>query len=401
MNNRRPPSIFNAGAARFAPVGQSVTRPKAPKAQSPKAPRPQGPKARRPRGPAGSAGSQCLRPHGDARPPHEQGAGALRFGSDGAAVGADGGRPTSRGLPPATRWATLPCPGGQGVLPVCVFDAVCPAGKGASELALRILACRGKKQGFGTFRPSRDFPGAPGDGGTDFSPQGAEFFPHAVTLRSHNEPLPARNGDTPHLTVKTRPSSHKTFHIYPSVANAARNKPRLIAPAFRGEHPACVQPQFPALPVTASSPNHPAGRTAGSARTRSRVQTLENPFWGTAHVFPRLPSPKTPQAAGPCSWACRRLFPPPPHSERNEASPPPAHGADLRDPRAEGTGRRHCRLHHLEEHALQILRLRRGGEDGMIVGLRAVFHHAHVLFRVPRRLVDHVLKHLRGNVLRT
>ena len=132
MNNRRPPSIFNAGAARFAPVGQSVTRPKA---QRPKGSKTEGSKAPRPKALRLQvpAGSQCLRPHGDARPPHEQGAGTLRFGSDGAAVGADGGRPTSRGLPPAVRWATLPCPGGQGTLQVCVFDAVCPAGKGATE----------------------------------------------------------------------------------------------------------------------------------------------------------------------------------------------------------------------------------------------------------------------------
>ena len=117
----------------------------------------------------------------DARPPHEQGAGALRFGSDGAAVGADGGRPTSRGLPPAARWATLPCPAGQGALPVCGVDAVCPAGKGAAEWRAGFWRVAGKKQGFGTFRPSGDFPGAPGDGTTGFSPQGAEFFPHAVT----------------------------------------------------------------------------------------------------------------------------------------------------------------------------------------------------------------------------
>ena len=46
--------------------------------------------------------------------------------------------------------------------------------------------------------------------------------------------------------------------------------------------------------------NHPAGRTAGSARTRSRVQTLENPLFGDGGRFHAAsPSPKTPQAAGP------------------------------------------------------------------------------------------------------
>ena len=70
---------------------------------------------------------------------------------------------------------------------------------------------------------------------------------------------------------------------------------------------------------------------------------LRIPFGGTAHVFPRLLSPKTPQAAGPCSWACRRLSAPSPHSERNAERPPPARGVGVRLPGAEGTGRRHCR----------------------------------------------------------
>ena len=51
---------------------------------------------------AGSAGGQ--QPFGvgiDERPPHEQGAGALRFVPVGAVKRVDGGRPTSRGLPPA------------------------------------------------------------------------------------------------------------------------------------------------------------------------------------------------------------------------------------------------------------------------------------------------------------
>src|SRR5699024_7539826 len=52
-------------------------------------------------------------------------------------------------------------------------------------------------------------------------------------------------------------------------------------------------------------------------------------------------SPNAPQAAGPCSWACRRLLPPPPHPNRNAARPPPARGAGARLHGAEGIG---CRL---------------------------------------------------------
>ena len=55
------------------------------------------------------------------------------------------------------------------------------------------------------------------------------------------------------------------------------------------------------------------------------------------------PPPKPPQAASPCSWACRRQLPPPPHSERNAAPKPPAHGAWVREHGAKGTGRRPCR----------------------------------------------------------
>ena len=49
----------------------------------------------------GSAAGQSLWRRADAPMPHEQGAWALRFGSDGAAVRADGDRPMSRGLSPA------------------------------------------------------------------------------------------------------------------------------------------------------------------------------------------------------------------------------------------------------------------------------------------------------------
>ncbi len=207
----------------------------------------------------------------------------------------------------------------------------------------------------------------------------------------------------------------------------------------------------PSLPAAASSPRHPAGRTAGSARTRSRDQSLENPFWGTPPAFPGLPAPKnaaggrplrvglppstrtfasiktkqsaqapcswglgastrrrrhwpaalpprpqkrrrrqapargpaavyshlrlnrnetkrpspllvglgcvytapkalaggtaalpakTPQSAGPCAWACRRLLASSPQSKRNKAPKPPTRGAWARVHGAEGTGRR-------------------------------------------------------------
>ena len=110
-------------------------------------------------------------------------------------------------------------PVGQGALRGCVFDAVCPCGaKALLSMARRIMVCRGRKQGFGTFCPlGRAFPARPGGGRK-----------HAV-LRSMRPP---------------------------------------------------------------SSRNHPAGGTAGSARTRSRVQTLENPFLGSGDHLPRRPVPQ-------------------------------------------------------------------------------------------------------------
>ena len=64
--------------------------------------------------------------------------------------------------------------------------------------------------------------------------------------------------------------------------------------------------------------------------------------WGNGVRFPAFSSPKTPQAASLCSWACRRLCARPPHSDRNAAHPPPARGAGVRLLRANGTGRPHC-----------------------------------------------------------
>ena len=161
----------------------------------------------------------------------------------------------------------------------------CPLGKGRCQcagstlFALRAKALQSgaphfgvsrKKQGFGAFYPSGNIPGAPG-GGERASPRKERSFSRTPSpLRSHNEPLPTRNGYTPHLTVKTRPSSHKTLHIYPSMANAAHYKLRLIAPAFRGEHQAHAQAQrstpakghLSAFPATASSPK-PSRRENG------------------------------------------------------------------------------------------------------------------------------------------
>ena len=77
---------------------------------------------------------------------------------------ADGGKPTSRGLPPAAPLgdAALPC--GQGALPVCGGRRCLPCGQRRCRVARRIMAYRGRKRGLKAFCPSGNFPGAPGNG---------------------------------------------------------------------------------------------------------------------------------------------------------------------------------------------------------------------------------------------
>ena len=69
---------------------------------------------------AGSAGGQCLRRRIHAPKPHEQGAWVLRFVPNETVMRADGGRPTSRGRPPAAVWGE---PHRRGICALrCVFS---------------------------------------------------------------------------------------------------------------------------------------------------------------------------------------------------------------------------------------------------------------------------------------
>ena len=178
---------------------------------------------------AGLRGRRCRQPEPwlrvHAPKPHEQGAWALRFGSDGAGKEADGGRPTSRGLPPAGRWATLPCPGGQGALPGMRGRRCLPCGQRRCRVARRIMACRGRERGFRSGLPIRELYRRAGERG--------------------NGPHPTGDGDTRHLADRTRPSPGKTFHIIlpPQTRRSTRHA---SLPAFRGEPPdACLQLSAP------------------------------------------------------------------------------------------------------------------------------------------------------------
>ena len=107
----------------------------------------------------------------------------------------------------------------------------------------------------------------------------------------------------------------------------------------------CVNPGPTALAGRTAAPRS-WGLGASTQRQRHWPAALPPPcsLDGCSSAWSQsAPSPKTPQAASPCSWACRRQLPSPPHSERKEASKPPTLGAWMRQPRAKGTGRRHCR----------------------------------------------------------
>ena len=80
-------------------------------------------------------------------------------------------------------------PFGQGALPVCGVDAVCPAGKGAAEWRAGSWRVAGESGFFGAVCPSGNFTGAPGNGGTGRTPQGTEI--HAIS-QTERALLPAK-----------------------------------------------------------------------------------------------------------------------------------------------------------------------------------------------------------------
>ena len=152
----------------------------------------------------------------------------LRFVSDGAGEGADGGRPTSRGLPPAGRWATLPCPLGKGR---CRYA-------GSTLFALRAKALQSGAPDHGVSRERAGF---------------SERFAHQGNLparRGTGERAAPRRGRryTPSRR-QNAPFSRQNLPHHPTAANAALYKARLMPvaenlpgtrprPAFR----ACIRP---------------------------------------------------------------------------------------------------------------------------------------------------------------
>ena len=91
--------------------------------------------------------------------------------------------------------------------------------------------------------------------------------------------------------------------------------------------PPAAKTVFRPLPRPPYSPAVPRGERRALPAPAQGSRPLRIPFWGPAVIFPLPPSPKTPQAASPCSWACRRLRPLPPRKKRKEAPMPPTRGA--------------------------------------------------------------------------
>ena len=242
----------------------------------------------------------------------------------------------------------------------------CPPGKGrcrgarSTLFALRAKALQSgapdhgisrKRTCPGAFSPSKDFPDAPGNGETGFSPQGTEFSRTPSAPRSPNEPLSTRNGYMRHLTDETRSFPLQNLpHLSicgkrgllqgtsPRHRFSLRTSGARPSPAF---HP-LQNPSFPPFPPPPHPPTIPPGERRALPAPAQGSRPLRIPFWGTALISP---SPVPQNAAGgrpllvglpPCTRSAAG-------QKRNEAPKPPTRGAWVREHVANGTGRRHCR----------------------------------------------------------
>ena len=165
--------------------------------------------------------------------------------------------------------------------------------------------------------------------------------------------------------------AHLPFHFHPSASHHTPPKhPRHPAhgawvrqPSANGTGRRHCRPHARRMGVRlhgAKAPRPPKRRKRQApARGLAAVNFHHRPIRNEKkHPSPLLlglgcvnPAPKAlavgtadPQAASPCSWACRRQLPPSPQPKRNAERPPPARGAGARLHGANGTGRRHCRL---------------------------------------------------------
>ena len=101
--------------------------------------------------------------------------------------------------------------------------------------------------------------------------------------------------------------------------------------------------KLPALPATASFSQPSRGETGGLCPHPPKGPVPWVSLFGEPGHLPRLPvspSPQTPQAASPCSWTCRRLYP---HRPTRNAKKHPCpllvgHGCVVTEPKALAAG---------------------------------------------------------------
>ena len=155
--------------------------------------------------------------------------------------------------------ATPPCPAGQRALPVCGFDVVCSAGKGASKWRAGSWLVHGKKYFAGRSAHRETFPARRGTWERASPRKGRSFFPHTVSSTpsqrafprkkrryapSHrrNAPLPPKN--LPHLYLSIR-SKRGPLQAAPHLSRFAANIQRTPKPSF---------PRFKSLQQSARHP---------------------------------------------------------------------------------------------------------------------------------------------------
>ena len=159
------------------------------------------------------------------------------------------------------------------------------------------------------------------------APHSSAFAPPGQTAsppHPRSAPCPAGQGSVAPraqfrpITLPPPPpqAQDQRFHP-PPTSPSPKNRRRRQAPA-RGPAAVCALHR-----PTRNAKKHPCPLLVGHGCVASEPTALAAGTAGT-------------QAAGPCSWVCRRLCPPPPHQKRKEAPMPPARGAWARQIRAEG-----------------------------------------------------------------
>ena len=214
---------------------------------------------------AGQRGRQCRRPAPLALCSRAQ---APRAGGLGAAfrVGWGGGgsrRRQAHEQGPAACGALVDAalPFGQGALPVCGVDAVCPAGKGAAEWRAGSWRVAGESGVFGAVCPSGKFTSAPGNGETGRTPQGTEI--HAIS-RIERARFPAKPSTSSYR--RKRGALQGTPHCPSRKTSPARAQDQRSAPVYDLSAPV----YDPSAPVY-----DPSAPVYGPSRT---IYDLPTPF---------------------------------------------------------------------------------------------------------------------------